>query len=163
MFQRADRTWQYAPEDRLLLHESAHALVDLILTGTTSRVTIAQGYTGGVCRKVWNPDVARASGLDDAAYYCWGLHSAVAGIAGVKSITWGKALVVVKSWLRTYDRAWRAGARALSVGTYTPSQMEAAFLRSDGTGHLRQYTRAPFLSDTNWLAQWEKAYREVVN
>ena len=146
MLQRADSTWQYTAEDRLLLHESGHALIDLLLTGEPSRVSIAPGFTDGVCRKVWDPDLARASGLDDVAYYCWGLHSAVAGIAaeelvfggaddggsdfdraaggkaeryleiaGVREMSWGRASMVVKAWLRAYEHAWRAGGRSTSV------------------------------------------------
>jgi hypothetical protein len=189
MHRQIDGTWFYEREDRLLLHESAHALIDLIMCGEPGRVNIAQGFTGGVCRKSWDSTLVEGWDFTDAAYHCWGLHSACAGVAaeelafglddgceydraagvkaeryllmaGVWGVTWGKALWVTKSWLQTYDRAWRAGARMLSVGTHSPEQMGAAFLGAD-IGDLRSNTVRPFLSNPTWLASWQGICRTL--
>jgi hypothetical protein len=120
MHRRIDGSWYYELEDRLLLHESAHALVDLIMCGEPGRVNIEKGFTGGVCRKSWDSTITEGWDFTDAAYHCWGLHSAAAGVAaeelafgaedgceydqkagakaecflllaGVKGVSWGKA------------------------------------------------------------------------
>jgi hypothetical protein len=189
MHRQIDGTWFYEREDRLLLHESAHALIDLLMCGAPGRVNIATGFTGGVCRKSWDSTLTEGWDYTEAAYHCWGLHSAcvdvaaeelafgaddgcaydrAAGakaerylqIAGVRGVTWGKALWVTKSWLQTYGRAWRAGARMLNVGTHSPEQLGAAFVGAD-TGDLRSYTVRPFLSNPTWLASWQAIYRTL--
>jgi len=183
-----DGTWFYEREDRLLLHESAHALIDLIMCGEPGRVNIAKDFSGGVCRKSWDSTLTKGWDYDQSPYHCWQLHSACAGIAaeeiafgsengcdhdraagvkaerglqiaGVRQITWGRALMVVKHWLRTYDRAWRAGAIKLSVGTHSLDQMTAAFLGEDVTGELKCYRVRPFLSTPTWVADWQAISR----
>jgi hypothetical protein len=190
MHRQIDGTWFYEREDQLLLHESAHALIDLIMCGEPGRVNIAKNFTGGVCRKAWDSTITEGWDFTDAAYHCWGLHSACAGfaaeeiafgsedgcdhdraagikaerglqIAGVRGVTWGKALWVTKSWLTTYARAWRAGAMKLGIGTHSPDQMTAAFLGADVTGELKYYPVRPFLSNPTWLAEWQGIYRRL--
>jgi hypothetical protein len=190
MYRQIDGRWFYEREDRLLLHESAHSLVDLILTGEASSVDIDQRFTQGVCRKRWDPDLIAPWNADLMAAPCWRLHSYASGVAaeevgfggddghcahdraegqkaerelqmvGARQISWGKALWVTKFWLTTCGRAWRAGAVKLSAGHYSATQMTATFLAAD-TGDLRSYSLRPFLSNPTWLASWQAIVRRL--
>jgi hypothetical protein len=84
MFRQSDGSWYYEGHDRLLLHEAAHGLIDMVMTGTPGRISIAPGMTGGLCRKIWDAaDVGVSGGavLEEAARWAWVLHSCVAGVS----------------------------------------------------------------------------------
>jgi hypothetical protein len=183
MYRNQDGSYHYDEEDRIDLHESAHCLVDLIFTGTTS--TIDKDERGGAsCRKVWDPDLPLASDKDDTAFLLWGVHTCLAGyMAEEKAFLTAdirgcahdlqvvpKALqileenklalkrstvqMLLKYWLTVYARPWRALAGTLQVGRTVSEKSKHVLLTYDNSGTLREYAADPLLAGPDWREKY---------